>query len=226
LFGRGWDRVGFVDFEFELLEKDQIGGVEAADLFVVPEQVLEFAVGVEGVDLELVLLLGKAIVQGAVVGALGCVGGILGGVVADGTVRSARSAEGCNAVVWVAPEATLIDDEDQIGFAAGAAQGIATPDLDSVLDVEDGIAGLGVEGDIGDVAGVAVFHVDGFGVFEDFGEAGMFRLPGCESSGGQEHQKNSGFADHSWPRLAGGPWTAIFRNLEMIRLLDLNAYCG
>ena len=44
-----------------------------------PEEVLEFAVGVERVDLELVLLLGKAVVYGSFVGALGGVRGILDG---------------------------------------------------------------------------------------------------------------------------------------------------
>jgi hypothetical protein len=58
----GWlGGVGFVDFALELLEEDEVGGVEAADLFAVPEELFETAVGVEDVNPELVLFLIEAV---------------------------------------------------------------------------------------------------------------------------------------------------------------------
>ena len=200
LLGWGWSGVGFVDVDFQLLKEDEVGGVEAADLLVMPEEVLEFAVGVERVDLEFVLLLGKAVVYGSVVGGLGGVRGILDGAVADdGTAGTARGAESAGGVVGVAGEATFIEDENEVGVVAGAAQRVSAPFLDCVLDVEDAVAGLGVEGDVGDVAGVAGFDMNGLGGFEGFGEAGVFGLGGCESGGGEEHQEYGRFAVHGLP---------------------------
>ncbi len=93
---------------------------------------------------------------------------------------------GIGGVGLVAPDPALVKDEDQIGVAAGAAEGVAAPSLNGVLHVEDGVAVFGVELEVGDVS-VARFDEDGVGALEFFGKARVlfgFGWSGREADGG------------------------------------------
>jgi len=90
----------------------------------------------------------------------------------------------------VAQEPSLINDENQVGVAAGAAERIASPVLNCVLRVQDGVALFGIEREVGDVAGVPGFHEDGMGILESFGKRWLFRLgSGCPGSCQDREQK-------------------------------------
>ena len=55
------DGVGLFYFEFQSLKEKDVGGVEAAFLVVPPEGAFEFAVGLDGVDTQLVLFVGETV---------------------------------------------------------------------------------------------------------------------------------------------------------------------
>ena len=109
-----------------------------------------------------------------------------------------RGAGGTGSVGLVAPDAALVKDEDQIGVAAGAAEGVAAPILKGVLHVEDGGAVFRIEPEVGDVS-VARLDEDGVRPLEFFGKAGVlfgFCWRGREPDGGYEKREECEIALH------------------------------
>jgi hypothetical protein len=92
--------------------------------------------------------------------------------------REAQTSRACG-VGLILHHPAFVDDQNQVGVTAGAAEGVATPILNAVLDVEDGIAVVGIEPNIGDVVGVAGFYEDGVSGLESFGNGWLLWLGGC-----------------------------------------------
>src|ERR1700678_1755345 len=91
----------------------------------------------------------------------------------------------------VAQDPALVNDEDQIGVAAGAAEGVAAPILNGILHVEDGIAVFRMEFEVGDVS-FARLDKDSMRALEFFGNAGVlfgFGWRGHEPDGGDEKRE-------------------------------------
>ena len=98
----------------------------------------------------------------------------------------------------VAQDPAFVYDEDQIGVAAGAAEGVTAPILNGILHVEDGGAVFGIELEVGDVS-VARLDKDGVGALEGFGKAGVFLVFGLrddDSNGGDEKREECDVALH------------------------------
>jgi hypothetical protein len=168
LFGSWW--VGTIDVGFELAEELEGGRVEAAFLFAVPEQGVEFPVWLEGVDAKLVFLAGEGVIGIVRIGVTGLAGVLQRGVVGLGAASAGDG--GGWAVQGAVIEASLEDDEDEVGVSAGAGEGVAAPVFEGVLGVEDGVALVAVEREVGDVA-IFRFDEDGLGGSEDLGEGGL-----------------------------------------------------
>jgi hypothetical protein len=92
--------------------------------------------------------------------------------------REAQTSRGSR-VGLVSHYPAFVDDQNQVGVTAGAAEGVATPILNAVLDVEDGLADVGIEPDIGDVVGIAGFYEDSVSGLESFGNRWLLWLGGC-----------------------------------------------
>jgi len=217
LFFGWWVGVGFFYFDFQSLQQEQVGAVKAALLFAIPDGTFEFSVGLDGVDAQFVLLMNEAVGGVAVVGALRGVGGVLKGSVAGFPCWSGL-ASWSGLACWgartgraqgglIAPDSSFVDDEDQIGVATGAAQGVAAPILNAILHVENGGAVAGVELEVGDVAAVSCFYEDGLSALKDFGKARMlFGLALGEYAAGRsgEKQEVGELALHALPRCEVG----------------------
>jgi hypothetical protein len=63
--------------------------------------------------------------------------------------------------------------------------------LDGVLDIQNRVAGLAVDGDVGYIARVEGFDMEGLGSFEDLGKAMVLGLGGRNSCDHQEHEEDN-----------------------------------
>ena len=54
-------RIGLFDFKFQSLEEKDVGDVEAAFQVVSPDWAFEFAVGLDGIDAQLVLFVDETV---------------------------------------------------------------------------------------------------------------------------------------------------------------------
>ncbi len=147
--------------------------MESVVEFGMPEELAEFAVGFEGVGAEFVFLLRERVAGVGGAGVVGLAGVLYGGVAGLGVACAGKcgggGSIGARSVERPGIEASSKDDQDQVGVVARARERVAAPVFEGVLGVEDGVALVAAQVEVGDVA-VFGFNEDGLGGGEDFGE--------------------------------------------------------